>query len=624
MTSGWPQDSQDARWPHSDPDDARSASRAGGRVATDSDRGDRSSAFFGNEHPSAPLPVTRDPDDRSGASLWTDHPSGPLPVTRDPQRRGRLGRGKSRDADTSGSDAPGDADYDWIRYIGEAGPAQEQSRRPAAGRQPSGRPAPAGGPPTGASPAGGAPANPEGRAGRGGRSQSRRHAAPARPAADMQAGPAPADAPVGRRERRSAERTRPGYPDPQSGAPQSPAPHRGSSRHAYPAAEAPAAAPPVGPARTQPGRTQPSRTQSGRTQAGDSLTRADDYRTQTYDYRTRADEYRAQPDDHRAGPGHSTATPEQGPAWPASGPRAAGRAAAQSRSSSAPWPVAQPPAEARLAPPEQAQRPARRHGPDPIAESRTSAFERPDATATTVATAAVEAPPARPVPVNPGPVEPRPGKSAPAKRRGRDDRQAAGQKAVGRKPARRKRRHPVLIGLAGGGVVGALAAGGILVTGVLHGGASGPAHRIVTPDKLLSYTQNPSLAKGMGAEALRNDILSKGGGEASHVVDAVYEDAASAGSKSGPQILLFVGGNLSGSAQSFISSFTGQLPSSFVISAGSLGGQAACVPGTGGHPAECVWADGDTFGLVASPALSASTLAGELRSIRPLVEVSDK
>jgi len=159
---------------------------------------------------------------------------------------------------------------------------------------------------------------------------------------------------------------------------------------------------------------------------------------------------------------------------------------------------------------------------------------------------------------------------------------------------------------------------------VLHRTASGPQHRIVTPDKLLSYTQNPSLAKTMGAEKLRNEILAGGGGEASHVVYAAYEDAAGSGSKTAPRILLFVGGNLSGSAQGFIQSFTGQLPSSFVIGAGSPGGQAACVPGTGGHPAECVWADGDTFGLVASPAMSASTLASEMRSIRPLVELSDK
>lgn len=203
-----------------------------------------------------------------------------------------------------------------------------------------------------------------------------------------------------------------------------------------------------------------------------------------------------------------------------------------------------------------------------------------------------------------------PAKPAPARKRESDDR-----RAVGRRTARRKRRHPVLLAVLGGGAVGGVAAAGILVSGVFSG-ATGPDHVIVTPDKLLSYVQNPALAKGMGAEALRADILAKGNGEASHVVDAVYQDSTGSGAK----ILLFVGGNLSGSAQSFISSFTGMLPSAFVINAGSLGGAAACVPGTGGHPAECAWADNDTFGLIASPALNASTLAGELRSIRPLVE----
>src|SRR5215469_214473 len=110
MTSGWPQDPQDTRWPYADADNARSGSRAGGRVATDRDRGDRSSGGFGNEHPSGPLPVTSDSDSRSSASLWADHPSAPLPVTRDPQRRGRPGRGKSRDGGASGTDAADNAD----------------------------------------------------------------------------------------------------------------------------------------------------------------------------------------------------------------------------------------------------------------------------------------------------------------------------------------------------------------------------------------------------------------------------------------------------------------------------------------------------------------------------------
>ena len=164
-----------------------------------------------------------------------------------------------------------------------------------------------------------------------------------------------------------------------------------------------------------------------------------------------------------------------------------------------------------------------------------------------------------------------------------------------------------------------VAVAGVVASHVLTG-SSGPAHRISTPPRLLAYAQNPQLASGLGAQALRAEIVRKGNGEASHVVDAVYEDSSGPAAKSGPLIILFVGGNLSGSAGSFISSFTGALPGAFVTGAGSLGGQAACVPGTGGHPSECAWADNDTFGLVTSPNLSATALGNELRAMRPLVE----
>jgi hypothetical protein len=165
----------------------------------------------------------------------------------------------------------------------------------------------------------------------------------------------------------------------------------------------------------------------------------------------------------------------------------------------------------------------------------------------------------------------------------------------------------------------AAAAAGVIVTHPALLTSHGPQHRVSAPGRLLSYTQAPALAKKMGADALKADIVRKGNGEASNVVDGVYEANAPTGSKS-PLIVLFIGGNLSGSATAFISSFTGMLPGAFVTSAGSLGGQAACVPGTAGKPAECAWADNDTFGLFASPTLSASALGAELRTLRPLVE----
>jgi hypothetical protein len=84
---------------------------------------------------------------------------------------------------------------------------------------------------------------------------------------------------------------------------------------------------------------------------------------------------------------------------------------------------------------------------------------------------------------------------------------------------------------------------------------------------------------------------------------------------------LFIGGNLSGSsASSFISSFVGRVPGAFTTATGSLGGSAACVPSVSGRPAECAWADNDTFGLVASTTLSGEALASEMRQLRPQVE----
>jgi hypothetical protein len=63
-----------------------------------------------------------------------------------------------------------------------------------------------------------------------------------------------------------------------------------------------------------------------------------------------------------------------------------------------------------------------------------------------------------------------------------------------------------------------------------------------------------------------------------------------------------------------------RLHGAFTTSAGKLGGQAACAPGSGSGPAECAWADGDTFGVVVSATLTSSALADEMRLMRSLIE----
>ena len=107
MTTGWPQNQQDLRWPYAENDDTGPAGPVRGRLATDTDPGTAGTSGFGTEHPSGPLPVGR---------------------MREPQQRGRLGRKSRGSRSESGpGSGGGDADYDWIKYLGEAGPAQESS-----------------------------------------------------------------------------------------------------------------------------------------------------------------------------------------------------------------------------------------------------------------------------------------------------------------------------------------------------------------------------------------------------------------------------------------------------------------------------------------------------------------
>ncbi len=230
--------------------------------------------------------------------------------------------------------------------------------------------------------------------------------------------------------------------------------------------------------------------------------------------------------------------------------------------------------------------------------------------ATRVAPAvATVAAPAAPVPATKAPV--------PARKQA----SAAGPKA-GRAKKRRSRRRIAFGVTAGVGCVAAAAAVAVVAAEVLTGSAQ--AHSITTPTRLGDYVQAPALAAGMGASALRAKIVASSNGEASHVLDAVYDDSTGPAAKSGPLIILFVGGNLTGSAGSFIQSLTQTLPGAFVTSAGTLPGRAACVPSAHGRLAECAWADNDTFGVIASPVLSATALASELRQMRPQLEHARK
>lgn len=188
-----------------------------------------------------------------------------------------------------------------------------------------------------------------------------------------------------------------------------------------------------------------------------------------------------------------------------------------------------------------------------------------------------------------------------------------------RRPGKRSRRHHIVPLVSLGVAAAAAAAAGVFVThpGLMQ--SFGPKHEISAPSRLLGYTQEPGLAKGAGADQLKAEIARRSNGEASHVVAAVYQDSAGAMAAK-PLVVLFIGGNRTGSASAFITSFTAMHSGTTRIWAGHLGGQAACIAGAAGRPTECAWADNDTFGLFASPTLSAAQLGAEMRNMRPLVE----
>jgi len=95
-----------------------------------------------------------------------------------------------------------------------------------------------------------------------------------------------------------------------------------------------------------------------------------------------------------------------------------------------------------------------------------------------------------------------------------------------------------------------------------------------------------------------------------------------------PQLLEVIGGRLpSTSPASSIVTLTHMYPSAHVVPAGPMGGSAACfeqTAGTADSVAVCAWFDNDSFGILASPTLSAASLANLMVQDRPLIELVKK
>jgi hypothetical protein len=163
----------------------------------------------------------------------------------------------------------------------------------------------------------------------------------------------------------------------------------------------------------------------------------------------------------------------------------------------------------------------------------------------------------------------------------------------------------------------------VVATSLLGSGPSGPPHALVTPARLGSFSRSTQLTSQMDVGQLEKNIIAQSSGQASHLVSAVYQAGSPVSGGPPAEVMLFIGGQLSGaSPTASVTSFTQHFKDATITSAGSLGGQAACVAGqtATGDSTVCAWFDNDTFGELVSPDMSISALASELRNIRPSVE----
>ncbi len=187
---------------------------------------------------------------------------------------------------------------------------------------------------------------------------------------------------------------------------------------------------------------------------------------------------------------------------------------------------------------------------------------------------------------------------------------SARTKGSGRRTGRRRGRsndHRLWLALLGVVIAAAAAIFGILK--FEFPSHSGPAHAMQTPARIGSYVRTVDMEKETKVNELRAEVIKMSSGQASDVKSAVYESGNSAAGNT-EQIVMFIGGHLANAAPaSSITSFTQKFAGAAVVSAGSLGGQAACVeeaPGTSDSVAMCVWFDNDSFGEIVSPTMNAN------------------
>jgi hypothetical protein len=154
-----------------------------------------------------------------------------------------------------------------------------------------------------------------------------------------------------------------------------------------------------------------------------------------------------------------------------------------------------------------------------------------------------------------------------------------------------------------------------------HGG---PVHAMQTPARIGSFARTADTQSATQLAGLRTGVIQASAGQASNVKSAVYESGNPAAGNT-VQVMMFIGGHLAtATPAASITGFTQKFAGAAVVSAGSLGGQAACAEEGATSSSQmsiCAWFDNDSFGEIVSPTMNATTLATVMRTVRPDLEI---
>jgi hypothetical protein len=151
-----------------------------------------------------------------------------------------------------------------------------------------------------------------------------------------------------------------------------------------------------------------------------------------------------------------------------------------------------------------------------------------------------------------------------------------------------------------------------------------PVHAMQTPARIGSFVRAVGMENVTQLAGLRTGVIQASAGQASNVKSAVYESGNRAAGNT-VQVMMFIGGHLATAAPAAsITGFTQKFAGAAVVSAGSLGGQAACAEEGATSSSQvsiCAWFDNDSFGEIVSPTMNATTLATVMRTVRPDLEI---